>query len=249
MAGDDHQTGVGLGHWGEQFPDTHWTLLMDRSETSRDGDRRLTELCQQYWYPLYAYLRRKGRSSQDAQDYTQGFFTYLLSGERMGGLDPSRGRFRSYLLGAMDHYLNDRRKYENALKRGGGKAPVSIEEEMAEHRFQNEPADDLTPEKLFDRKWALTVITEAKSRLAQEFVTSGKEKVFAEVGDFTLATPEPGEYKAIAQRLELKEDNVRAIVSRMRKRYKELLREQVRATVSSDREIDNEIEYLLSAFS
>lgn len=249
---DEHQTGVGLDHWGDQFPDTHWSLLISAQKEDPDPsarERSLTDLCRRYWYPLYAYLRKRGRSSHDAQDLTQGFFAYLLNGDRIAGLDPARGKFRSYLLGAMDHFLNDRRKYENAQKRGGGMVPISIEKEMAEHRFQNEPSDDLTAEKHFDRKWALTVITEAQSELGQEFTEKGKGPIFNEIGEYLLNSPEPGEYAAIATRLDLKEDNLRAIVSRMRKKFKEILRSQVRATVSSDEEIDEEIQYLLNVFS
>ena len=187
----EHQTGVGLDHWGAQFPDTHWSILITQHDQTvgTAQDRRFADLCSRYWYPLYAYLRRKGRSSHDAQDLTQGFFAHLLGGDRIGGLDPLRGKFRSYLLGAMDHFLNDRRKYENAQKRGGGKVPVSIEEELAEHRFQNEPMDELSAEKLFDRKWALTVINDTKSRLGNEFREQGKARIFDEVGEFLTATP------------------------------------------------------------
>lgn len=247
----EHQTGVGLDHWGAQFPETCWSILITKPGQSSDSsrDRRFADLCESYWYPLYAYLRRKGHSSHDAQDLTQGFFVHLLGGDRIGGLDPELGKFRSYLLGAMNHFLNDRRKFENAQKRGGGQIPFSIEEERAENRFQNEPVDDLSAEKLFDRKWALTVINDTKARIGLEFQQQGKAQVFSELGEFLTSMPEQGTYAGIAERLDLKEGNVRAIVSRMRKRFKTLLREQVRATVSSDEEIDDEIRHLLGAFS
>ena len=246
-----HQTGVGLNHWGDQFPDTHWTVLIqDKGKTPHMGsqEEQFTFLCSRYWYPLYAYLRKRGHSSHDAQDLTQGFFTHLLSGDRISNLDPSKGRFRSYLLGAMDHYLSDRRKYQNAQKRGGGKVPISIEEELAENRYQDEPTDDLTPAKLFERKWALTILNESKGLLEQEFSEQGKGAIFSEIEAFLIETPPPGAYAEIADKLKLKEDNVRAIVSRMRKRYKAILRDQVRATVSSAEEIDGEIRDLISSF-
>ena len=244
----DHATGVGLDHWGVQFPETHWSILIKDRE--REAEQQFTYLCSRYWYPVYAYLRKRGYPSHDSQDLTQGFFTHLLSSSSsMEKLDPDRGRFRSYLLGAVNFYLNDQRKMENAQKRGGGQIPISIEEELAENRFQNEPSHDLTPEKLFDRGWAVTMLNDAKSRLEREFTDQGKPEIFAEVSDFLSSAPPPGAYTEIAERLKLKEDNVRAIVSRMRKRFKAILREQVHATVSSEEEVDGEIRHLLAAFS
>ena len=250
-----HQTGVGLNHWGSQFPETHWSVLVqDRATKMHTGDGasqedQFTYLCSRYWYPLYAYLRKRGHASHDAQDLTQAFFAYLLSGDRIGNVDRERGRFRSYLLGAMDHFLSDQRKYRNAQKRGGGKPLVSIEEELAENRYQNEPVDDVTPEKLFERKWAMTILNESRSLLEREFSDQGKGEIFAEIGSYLTEAPPPGGYAEIAGRLQLKEDNVRAMVSRMRKRYRAILRQQVFATVSSENEIDGEIRDLLSAFS
>lgn len=246
--GTDHRTGVGLEHWGGQFPDTNWSVLL--TEVGGSGGRdRFADMCSSYWYPLYAYLRRRGKSSHDAQDLTQGFFAHLLGGDRIGNLDRERGRFRSYLLGAMNHYLNDQRKHEQAQKRGGGAVPISIEEELAEHRFQNEPSDDLSAEKLYDRKWALMVINHTKRRLEREFAEGGKLALFEELGEFLTASPEAGDYREIAHRLGRTEESVRAVVSRMRRRFRELLREQVRVTVSSADEIDTEIRHLLMAFA
>ena len=210
-------------------------------------DRRFDSLCTSYWYPLYAYLRKRGYASHDAQDHTQGFFAYLLDENRMANLDPNQGRFRSYLLGALNHYLNDRRKYRNAAKRGGGQAPLSIDEHAAEGRFQSQLANDVTPEKLFDREWATTILDESKALLAQDFAAQGKAAIFAELEDHLTSPPSKGEYQAIAHRLQTNVENVRAMVSRMRKRYKAILRQQILATVSSEEEIDQEIRYLFSA--
>lgn len=251
---NEHQTGVGLGHWGDQFPDTHWSLLVPGASSLTDSiarEGRFAELCRQYWYPLYAFVRRRGYSCHDAQDLTQGFFAHLLGGDRFGNLDPARGKFRSYLLGAMEHFLSDRRKYENAQKRGGGETPISIEEEQAEQRFQNEPADELSasPEKLYDRKWAITVIEETRRELEREYASPRKRQVYEAIGGFLFAFPEAGDYAAIARQLDVKEDNARKLVSRMRAQFRQLLRMRVRATVSSDEEIEDEIRYLMESFA
>ncbi len=243
---------MGLDNHGSSFPNTHWTLLVHRTdlsatESNEKRDRRFESLCTSYWYPIYAYLRKRGYSSNDAQDHTQGFFAHLLAQERMANLDPDQGRFRSYLLGALNHYLSDQRKYRNALKRGGGQTPLSIDEETAEGRFQNQLSDDLTPEKLFDREWATNILDESKALLAQDFAAQGKAPVFAEICDFLTSSPSKGDYSQISENLRISEDNVRAQVSRMRKRYKAILRQQILATVSSKEEIDQEIRYLFSA--
>lgn len=241
-----------MDHWGEQFPETHWSILISDSAATQPGlpeHERFAALCERYWYPLYAYTRRRGYALQDAQDLTQGFFTSLLNGSSIKNADPARGRFRSYLLGALNHYLSDRRKYEQAAKRGGGSVPISIEVDLAEDRFRKELSDDLTPEKLFDRGWALTVIDEAKNVLQKEFEAQGKGDLFAELSVFLSTTPEPGTYAEIAQRRDLKENALRKMVSRLRTRFREALRRQVHATVSTAEEIDDEIGYLLNSFS
>ena len=148
----------------------------------------------------------------------------------------------------MNHYLTDRRRFEHAQKRGGGQIPISIEVDLAENRFRKEFADDSSPEKLFDRGWALTVLKEAKKLLADEMNQRGHGKIYEEVGEMLTASPEPGAYKAIATRLAMQENAIRQFVSRMRGRFKDHLRTQVQATVSDPRDIDDEIGYLLSSF-
>ena len=247
-----HQTGVGLDHWGDQFPETRWSILIqkddDVSVSPEDLEANFAALCTHYWYPLYAFVRKGGHASEDAQDLTQGFFAYLLSGDRMAKLDPAKGRFRSYLLGAMKHYLSDRRKYDRAEKRGGGKIPLSIETGLAESRFQQALSHDLSPEKLFDREWASTILTDTASQLEREFAEQGKANLFAEVGDYLYEKPPKGIYGEIAERLNMNEPNVRAIVSRMRKRYKAILRERIDATVDDASKVDDEIQELMSTF-
>ena len=247
----DDRTGVGLDHWGVKFPETQWSALVPREAcgkpSSSTSDAGFSQLCSRYWYPLYAFLRKRGHSSEDAQDLTQGFFAHLMRGERFGKLDPTRGRFRAYLLSSLKHYVADEKKKQNAAKRGGGSHQISIEQEMAEDRFHNEPYHELTPDKLFDRQWAMTILTETENQLAREFANLGNEDTFSEIHKYLLTKPDQGDYEQIALRLGILESSVRTSVSRMRKRHISILREQVRATVTSAGEIDDEIRYLLAA--
>ena len=248
----DRLTGVGLDHRGSAFPDTQWSVFL--TEEGHDAasavlDRRFTHLCSRYWYPLYAFLRKRGHSSHDAQDLTQGFLTKLLSGRPLGKVDPACGRFRSFLLGALNHYVSDQRKARNAAKRGGGHVPVPIDIDFAEGRLSEAASDNQTPEKVFDREWAVNVLREAKHQLEAEFVEQGKSEVFARLGEFLIESPPQGSYGPIARELGVTEPNLRAMVSRMRKRHAAILRDQVRATVRSVEDVDEEIRYLLSIFS
>ena len=209
----------------------------------------LERLGSRYWYPLYAFLRKRGYSSHDAQDLTQGFFSTMLKRDGLVGIDRERGRFRSYLLGAMDHYLCEVRRGDSAQKRGGGKPVLSIDLELAEQRFGNEPADALTPEKLFDREWALALLAEVADRLRGEYVGRGKGEVFDVLGDYLTARPDKGTYPRIAGELGVNEGNVRVMVNRLRKRYQSLLRETIGELVNSEEDIAEELSHLFAAFS
>ena len=173
----------------------------------------------------------------------------MLENDGLAMATPERGRFRSYLLGALKHYENDRRKHDHAEKRGGGKLPVSIEEELAEERFKNEPADHLTPEKLFDREWALALLQEVVDQLRVEYHQQGKSNVFEALSDYLSVKPEKSTYPSIAESLGVSEGNVRVMVNRMRKRYKVILTETIAQTVDSPEKVDVELQYLFSTFS
>ena len=245
----DHLTGVGLDHWGDNFPSTHWSILLDRKVASPATQELLERVCDHYWYPLYAYLRKRVRSSHDAQDLVQGFLCKMLEKDGLANARPDRGRFRSYLLGGLKHYVNDVRKHDTAEKRGGGKPTLSIEEEMAEERYQNEPAEGLTAERLFDREWAMALLQDVIGRLRGEYERRPKTEVFENLSQFLSSKPENKTYPLLAEKLGVSEGNVRVIVNRMRKRYRELLVEGIAQTVDSPEEVDAELEYLFSSFS
>lgn len=247
--GASHPTGVGLDHWGDSFPSTHWSLVIDGAGEDSATQRMLERLCGRYWYPLYAYLRKRGCPSQDAQDFTQGFFAKMLEGDGLAKADRNRGRFRSYMIGAMNHFLSDERAKANAQKRGGGRKPVSIDEELAERRFRNEPVDDLSPEKLFDREWALALLQDVYERLQAGYARQGKARAFEVLGEFLTAKPDKGTYPVLAERLGTSPGNVRVMVTRLRERYQRVLRETIAETVSSPDEVEAELKHLLGAFA
>lgn len=244
-----HATGVGLEHWGDQFPSTHWSLLLDDQAPENATQRLLSRICDRYWYPLYAYLRKRGRTSQDAQDLTQGFLCKMLENDGLANLARERGTFRSYLLGALKHYENDERKRERAEKRGGGKAHLSIEQTLAEERYRNEPAHDLSPEKLFDREWAMALLQDVIDQLKTEYVRQGKASVFDTLSEYLTVKPDKGTYPQIASQLGVSEGNVRVMVNRLRQRYKRLLKEVITQTVDSPDDVRDELNYLFSTFS
>ncbi|MGK0185696.1 MAG: RNA polymerase sigma factor (sigma-70 family) [Verrucomicrobiales bacterium] len=244
-----HATGVGLDHWGDSFPSTHWSILLDENASGPATERLLARVCEGYWYPLYAYLRKRGRSSQDAQDLTQGFLCKLLENDGMANASPERGRLRSYLLAGLKNYENDVRKWDQAEKRGGGKIPLSIEEERAEKRYQNEPADGLTPEKLFDREWAMAFLQDVITQLKAEYEDQGKPEIFAELKEFISVKPEKNTYPHLAEKLGVSEGNVRVMVNRLRKRYKSIILDNIAQTVNSPEEVDAELQYLMGTFS
>ncbi len=230
------------------FPSTHWTVLLDHSSDAETTQQILEKLCARYWYPLYAYLRRKGYSSPDAQDLTQGYLYTLLRRDGLSNVDRERGKFRSYLLGGLNHYLSDVRKHNQAAKRGGGLTPLSIEKERAEARFENEPADHLTPEKLYDREWALTLLQGVVDDLRTEYVAKDKESIFDAFRDYLTAETDRGAYARIAKTLSVTEANARTMAKRIRERYRGLLRERIAETVDSVDSVNDELRYLLAAF-
>ena len=191
-----------------------------------------------------------GSTSEQAQDLTQGFLAHILSGDQLRDADRRRGRFRSYLLGCLKHYLSDQRKHRQAQKRGGGMLPVSIDEQNAEGRYLVEPVDPGTsPEQQFDRQWAMAVLKQAMDRLEAEYLRANKAKEFEMLQDWLTGEAERGDYRKVAEALGRTEDNVRAMVRRMRLKFRESLRGLVKETVSSSGEVDSELEHLMRALS
>jgi RNA polymerase sigma-70 factor (ECF subfamily) len=205
----------------------------------------LESLCQTYWYPLYAYARRRGYSPEDAKDLTQGFFACLLERQSIANADPERGKFRSFILGAMNYFLADERAKLQTQKRGGGHRILSLDLMAAEQRFDLEPADNnATPDKAFDKQWAAALLNKVLNRLEDAYRAEGKTSLFVALKETLLGTRESQPYVALAKRLSMNEGAIRAAVHRLRKRYRELLREEIAHTVSSPEEVNEEIRYL-----
>jgi len=232
------------------FHTTHWTIVMRAAQSQApEGQSALAELCRLYWYPLYIFARRRGNSPEDAQDLTQGFFLHLLEHRALTGVDRLKGKFRSFLLASFQNHLSDAVDRARRLKRGGDKKFVQLDAEEAEERYRLEPVEFLTAEKIFDARWAMTVMGEALKQLRQEYATAGKTSTFEALKAFldpnnSIAAPS---YDEVANRLQVTTGGVKTLIHRLRKRYTALLREEVGRTVSDPTEIDEEIHALCEA--
>jgi RNA polymerase sigma-70 factor (ECF subfamily) len=232
------------------FHTTRWTMVMRAAQShAQGGPSALAELCRLYWYPLYIFARRRGYSPEDAQDLTQGFFLHLLERRALTHVDRLKGKFRSFLLASFQNHFSDAVDRARCLKRGGDKVFVQLNVEDAEERYRREPIEFLTAEKIFDARWAMTVLAEALKKLRQEYATAGKTRTFEAIKVFLDPTSRiaPPSYEAVASRLELSIGGVKTLIHRLRKRYTALLREEVSRTVSDPAEIDEEIHALCDA--
>ncbi len=231
-----------------QFATTHWSLVLSAGRDSSVAARRaLAALCETYWYPLYAYIRRRGHQPQDAADSAQAFFVELLERESLRVANPARGRFRSFLLAACGHFLANRRRHAAAQKRGGNRAPLSLDFDAAERRYQFEPSSDATAEKLFERRWAMTLLDQALARLREQYVATDKEPLFEELKAY-LGSGEPqAAYEEVAARLGMTPAAVKVAVHRLRRRCREILRQQIAETVNHPDLIDEELRDLFAA--
>jgi RNA polymerase sigma-70 factor (ECF subfamily) len=217
------------------------------SRGATDAPEALSSLCQAYWYPIYVYVRHRGRTPEQAQDATQDFFAYILEHDLIAMADPARGRFRTFLLTVCSRHLAAERGRQNAAKRGGGRAPLPLDPFDAERRYENEPVDELTPERIFDRTWALTLLARVVERLRHEYDNAGRSDRFEELLATLTRDPASDSYAEIALRLGMTEGNVRVAIHRLRRRYGVVLREEIAATVHDDTEIDDEINALFAA--
>lgn len=230
------------------FATTHWSVVLEAtSADSSEARAALEQLCQTYWYPLYAYVRRRGYGPEDAQDLTQEFFLRLLQSSFLSRAERARGKFRSFLLAALEHFLAKEWRRAHRQKRGGGRPLVSLDEAAPEKRYQLEPVEEATAEKLYNRSWALTLLEHTLSALQQEWTEAGKGKLFEEL-KATLEGDRPERpYADVAARLDMGEGAVRMAAHRLRQRYGELLRERIAQTVASPEEVDAEIRFLFAA--
>lgn len=233
-----------------RFPTTHWTLVLDaRTASSRQSRESLAILCETYWYPLYAYVRRRGYQEQDAEDLTQEFFARLLERHDLNSVDRSKGRFRSFLLATMKHFLANEWDRAHAQKRGGGQTTLSLDVQEAESRYIVEPADESTPESLFERSWALTLLDQVLNRLREELAAAGKLNQFNELKVCLTGDQSDVGYATPAKKLGMSEGAIKVTVHRMRARYRDLLREEIAHTVAGPEEIEDELRDLLRALS
>jgi RNA polymerase sigma-70 factor (ECF subfamily) len=230
------------------FETTQWSVVLAAGgEDSRAARTALAALCEAYWYPLYAYVRRWGATADDACDLTQAFLTSLLERRDFKGLSQERGRFRAFLLASLRHFLANDAAKRRSQKRGGGAATVPLQSEDAEHRYLVEPVDSATPERLYERRWALTIIDRVLVELRREAETEGRTAEFEAIKACMLGRAAAGSYAAIAARLGVSEGAVRVAVHRLRRRFQARLKQDIAATVSSPDQVDDEIRYLIKA--
>lgn len=235
---------------GDIFATTHWTVVLAAGRRSTpQADRALEELCRTYWYPLYAYVRRQGHSKEDAEDLTQGFFASFLKRNYLEGLSSERGRFRAFLLAALKHYLANERDRAGRQKRGGGVVPLSLDWQDAEARYQIDPADQLSPDKLYDRAWAMTLLEQVIARLRADCAAEGRAGGFEQLKPFLMVGKGAIPYAEAAARLGVNEGAARVAVHRLRKRYRELLRAEIAQTLSDPADLDEEMRALFRAFA
>jgi len=230
------------------FATTHWSVVLAAGQNdTTQAHAALEKLCRTYWYPLYGYVRRCGHSPEDAQDLTQEFFKQLLERQSLTHADPSRGRFRSFILTAMNHFLAGEWKKARAKKRGGGCLMLSLDWVTAEERYNLEPVDNSTPVRIFEKQWTLTLLGEVLDRLELEYQNEGKTELFAALKQTLLGVRESQRYAELAARLGMSENNFKVAVHRMRKRYRELVRDEISTTLDRPDDVETEMRHLFDA--
>jgi RNA polymerase sigma factor (sigma-70 family) len=234
-----------------QFGQTHWSVVLSAAgrQNPAQAVESLEKLCTLYWRPLYAYIRRQGESPHDAQDLTQEFFLRLLKKDYLNAVDQGKGRFRSFLLAALKHFLSNERDKARAQKRGSGQSPLPLDFTGEETHLTFQPADNITPEILFERRWATTLLEQALARLRQEYTGQGEESLFEKLK--TTLTEGRGSlaYSGLAAGLNLSEAAVKMAVHRLRQRYRECLRPEIAQTVATTDEIEDELRYVMGVFA
>jgi len=235
---------------GGYFATTHWTVILAAGQNASPlAHEALEMLCRTYWYPLYAFIRRQGHGPHDAQDLTQAFFARFLEKDYLHDVHRERGKFRSFLLASLKHFLANEWDRSQAQKRGGGHILIPLDQETTEHRYQLEPREELTAEKIYERRWALTLLDQVLDRLRDEFLAGGKGAQFEALKIFLSAGKGSIPYATVAAKLGSTPEAIKVAVHRLRKRYRELLRAEIANTVTTPAEVDEEIRYLFRALS
>ncbi len=231
-----------------EFPTTRWTLVVAAADPQRkDARSALVSLCEGYWYPLYAYVRRRGYPADQAQDLTQEFFIRVLEGRYLDCADPEKGRFRAFILTSLKFFLADEADRNRAQKRGGGNV-LSLEISSGEERYQREPAHNQTPERIFERRWALSVLDRVMERLRSEFVHHGRPEHFERLKVFLLGQSD-APYAALAREMNTSEGALKVAIHRLRKRYRELFRQEIADTVADPAEVESELRFLAAVLT
>lgn len=233
------------GQRAQWFPVTHWTdIVAACREDSATAMEALNRLCSTYWYPIYAYIRRKGHTDADAKDIVQAFFFHILERNLLGSADRTKGKFRSFLLGSLNYFLANLKDFEQAKKRGGGATIISLDDKTGEERYALEPVDNLSPEKLFERRWALDLHEQVVLHLREDYCRQGKEQVFDQLKPFLSDQTDSGDYVAVARALKMTPGAVTTATNRLRSRYVEFISAEIARTVASPEEIPSERRYI-----
>ena len=244
MSTDDKRSG--FEH--RNFATTRWSLVLTAGRNDTESSvLALAELCERYWYPVYAYTRRRGHNADDARDLTQAFFVMLLEKQSLGFADPARGRFRTFLLTSMQNFLAGEWRKNQALKRGGDVEFLSLDFESAEQSYSHEPSHNLTPEAIYERRWALALLEQAVSDLRDQYAANGKSELFEALKGFLGGTDQTLPYSELAERLGQSEGALRTAVSRLRSRWQQQIRELVAETVPAESEVRDELQNLIAA--
>jgi RNA polymerase sigma factor (sigma-70 family) len=241
-------TGVGTSarNGSVAFSTTHWSVVLTAQGRSPAADEALEKLCRTYWWPLYGFVRRNGYGPEEAQDLTQGFFALLLERRDFDVVRREKGRLRSYLLVSLKNFLAKAKRRELTLKRGEGKALVPLDELLARERADLEPTDSLTADRIFERRWALTLLDQVLTRLESEYSSAGNAKLFNCLKEFFSDEPGRRSQAEVASELGMMENTVKQAFHRLRQRYRQLLRDEIAQTVAVPGDVEEELRYFIS---
>jgi RNA polymerase sigma-70 factor (ECF subfamily) len=241
-------TGVGSSarNGAVAFTTTHWSVVLTAQGRSPAADEALEKLCRTYWWPLYGFVRRNGYRPEEAQDLTQGFFALLLERRDLDVVRQEKGRLRSYLLVSLKNFLAKARRRELAVKRGEGRALVPLDELLARERADLEPADSLTPDRIYERRWALTLLEQVLTRLESEYRSAGNAKLFDRLKEFLSDEPGRRSQADIAAELGMTENALKQAFHRLRQRYRQLLHDEIAQTVAVPGDVEDELRHFIS---